>query len=192
MQRTGPVNAIPSIETKRLIFRGHRFEDFEECAALWADPQITRFIGGKPFTREEVWTKLLRYLGHWSLMGFGHWVVAEKSSGRFVGEVGFADFKREIHPSIEGEPESGWVLARWAHGRGFATEAVRAALAWADAHFSSRRTVCLISPDNVASIRVANKCGYQEFARTTYKEQPAILFERPALKLTAALPGQID
>lgn len=180
MQRISPVSAVPPIESERLIFRGHRLADLEDCAALWADPQVTQYIGGKPFTREEVWTRLLRYLGHWSLMGFGFWVVTEKSSGRLVGEVGFADFKREIQPSIEGEPESGWVLAPWAHGRGFATEAVRAALAWADVHFDSKRTVCLISPDNVASIRVANKCGYQEFARTTYKGHPTIMFERPS------------
>jgi RimJ/RimL family protein N-acetyltransferase len=178
MQRNSTDSAVPSIETERLTFRGHRLADFEDCAALWADPQVTRYIGGKPFTREEVWTKLLRYLGHWSLMGFGFWVVTEKRSGRLVGEVGFADFKREIEPSIEGEPEGGWVLAPWAHGKGLATEALRAAVGWADAHFASKRTVCLISQDNAASIRVANKCGYQEFARTTYKSQPTLMFER--------------
>jgi RimJ/RimL family protein N-acetyltransferase len=43
---------------------------------------------------------------------------------------------------------------------------------------ASRRTVCLITPDNLASIRVAEKCGFKEFARTTYKDQPTILFDR--------------
>jgi RimJ/RimL family protein N-acetyltransferase len=173
-----PTSAIPGIETERLIFRSHRLEDFGDSAAMWGDPEVTRYIGGRPFSNEEVWTKLLRYVGHWSVMGFGYWVIREKATGRFVGEVGFADFKRDLEPSLEGAPEIGWALAPWAHGKGFATEAVRASVAWGVTYFESGRTVCLISPENLASIRVAEKCGYQEFKRTTYKGHPTILFER--------------
>jgi RimJ/RimL family protein N-acetyltransferase len=173
-----PPSAIPGIETERLTLRAHRLEDFVDSAAMWGDPEVTRYIGGRPFSKEEVWTKLLRYVGHWSVMGFGYWVARDRATGRFVGEVGFADFKREIEPSLDGAPEIGWALAPWAHGRGLATEAVRAANAWGVAHFESGRTVCLISPENLASIRVAEKCGYKEFKRTTYKGQPTILFER--------------
>jgi RimJ/RimL family protein N-acetyltransferase len=169
---------IPTLVTERLILRGHRLEDFADCSAMWGDPEVTRFIGGRAFPKDEVWTKLLRYVGHWSVLGFGFWVLEEKHTGRFVGEVGFADFKRDLQPSIEGIPEVGWVLAPWAQCRGLATEAVRAALGWGASHLPSQRTVCLISPENVASIRVAEKCGYREFHRTTYKNQPTVLFER--------------
>ena len=169
---------IPSLETERLIFAGHGLDDFADSAALWADPIVTRYIGGTPLGEEDAWTRLLRYAGHWSLLGFGYWVVREKASGRFVGEVGFADFKREIEPSIDGQPEIGWVLAPWAQGRGLATEAVGAALAWGDHNWGGRPTVCLIDPANAASIRLAGKCGYRELARTTYKGGPTILFRR--------------
>jgi RimJ/RimL family protein N-acetyltransferase len=169
---------VPTIETARLRLRGHRLEDFSDCAAMWADPAVTRHIGGRPFSREEVWSKILRYAGLWALLGFGYWAIEEKASGRFAGEVGFADFKREIEPSFGGLPEIGWALASWAHGRGFATEAVGAAVAWGDRHFGTRQTVCLIDPHNAASIRVAEKCGYREFERTKYKNQPTILFRR--------------
>lgn len=169
---------IPTLETERLIMVGHQVADFDECFAMWSDPEVTRYIGGRPFTVEEVWTRLLRYVGHWSLLGFGYWVVRERASGQLVGEVGFADFKREIQPSIMGTPETGWVLARSAHGKGYATEAVRAALAWGDQHFSAGRTVCLIAPDNVASIRVADKCGYKLVQQTTYKDHPTLLLQR--------------
>jgi RimJ/RimL family protein N-acetyltransferase len=145
---------------------------------MWADPAVTRHIGGRQFSREETWSKILRYAGLWALLGFGYWAIEEKGSGRFVGEVGFADFKREIEPSFGGTPEIGWGLAPWAHGRGFATEAVGAAVAWGDGHLGTRQTVCLIDPDNAASIRVAEKCGYREFERTKYKNQPTILFRR--------------
>jgi RimJ/RimL family protein N-acetyltransferase len=72
----------------------------------------------------------LRYVGHWSWLGFGYWLVEEKTSGQFVGEVGFADYKREIEPSIDDVPEIGWVLVPAMYGRGYATESVRAAIDW--------------------------------------------------------------
>jgi RimJ/RimL family protein N-acetyltransferase len=170
--------AIPALETDRLTLRGHTLDDFSECVAMWADPEVTRYIGGRPSAEDEVWTRLHRYVGHWVLLGFGYWVVREKQTGRFVGEVGFADFKRAVEPSFGGAPEIGWVLSPWAHGKGFATEAVRAAIAWGDAHFGRVRTVCMISPENVPSIRVAEKCGYKEFARTIFKGDDTLLFER--------------
>lgn len=169
---------IPEIQTARLILRGHRLEDLEGSRTMWGDPSVTRHIGGRPFTGEEVWGRLLRHPGHWALMGFGYWVVREKDSGRFVGEVGFADLHRDIIPSLEGVPEIGWVLSPPFHGKGLATEAARAAIAWCEDHIGAARTVCIIDPENRASIAVAAKCGYREFARTTYHGSPAILFER--------------
>ncbi len=170
--------AIPEIDTERLTLRAHRIEDFRDCAALWADPEVTRHIGGRPSTPEEVWARLLRYVGHWSMIGYGFWLVREKASGHFVGEVGFADFKRDITPSFDGSPEGGWALMPRAHGKGYATEAVRAAIAWLETHLGRARTVCMIDPENAPSIRVAERCGYTEWLRTDYKGDAVILFER--------------
>jgi RimJ/RimL family protein N-acetyltransferase len=172
---------IPVLNAERLRMRGHRLDDFSACAEMWADPVVTRHIGGKPFTKEEVWARLLRYAGHWALMGFGYWAIEEKATGSFVGELGFADFKRDIEPPLDGMPELGWALASRAHGKGYATEAVRAVVAWGDRHFAAAPTVCIIHPDNLASIRVAEKCGYRESRRTTYKGHPTILFTRASV-----------
>ncbi|MEO6913262.1 MAG: GNAT family N-acetyltransferase, partial [Candidatus Baltobacteraceae bacterium] len=169
---------VPVIETDRLRLRGHRLHDFNDSAAMWADPVVTRYIGGQPSTEQQSWARVRGYVGHWSLLGFGYWVVEAKTSGAFIGEVGFADFKRQVEPSIEGIPEIGWVLISAAHGKGYATEAVRAAVAWGDNHFDSKRTVCMIDPENLASLRVAEKCGYHEFERTTYNGEPTILLAR--------------
>jgi RimJ/RimL family protein N-acetyltransferase len=180
-----PFVTIPGLTTDRLTLRGHTLADFGDVAAMWGDPDVTRFVGGRPQTEEEVWTRLLRYVGHWALLGWGYWVVRETDTNRFVGEVGFAERRRAIDPPIVSYPEIGWVLTTAAQGRGYATEAVRAALAWAearrgsgDAYFASGRTVCLIDTDNHRSIRVAEKTGYREFARTLYHEQPVILLDR--------------
>jgi RimJ/RimL family protein N-acetyltransferase len=168
----------PEVVTHRLRLRPHRIEDFPASAAMWADPAVTRFIGGRPLSEEEAWTKFLRYAGHWSLMGFGYWAVEELQGGAFVGEVGFADWKREIEPSLRGVPELGWVLVSRAHGRGYATEAVRAALDWGRARLSSPSTACIIHPANLASIRVAEKCGFTKHCETTYKDHPTVVFTR--------------
>ncbi|HWK46699.1 MAG TPA: GNAT family N-acetyltransferase [Stellaceae bacterium] len=178
---------VPTIETERLVLRGHRAADLDACAAMWGDAEVTRFIGGKPFARDDVWARLLRYVGHWSLLGFGYWAIDEKAGGAFVGELGFADFKRDITPALD-VPELGWVLAPRAQGRGYATEAVRAVLAWGDRHLPATQTVCLIRPDNLPSIRVARKTGFQEANRLLLKGQPILLFSRQAVSVASASP----
>ncbi|HEY2117576.1 MAG TPA: GNAT family N-acetyltransferase [Candidatus Acidoferrum sp.] len=169
---------IPVLESERLRLRGHRPDDFANCVALWGDPEVTRYIGGRPLNSEEVWARLLRYAGHWIWLGYGYWVAEEQSTGKFVGELGYANLKRDIEPSLADMPELGWVLAASFHGKGYATEAVRATTAWGDQQFGSQPTTCIIDPDNVRSIRVAEKCGFTESRRASYKGQPTIVFTR--------------
>ena len=169
---------IPILETARLRLRGYRIDDFAACAAMWSDPIIKRYTTGKPLSPEEAWSKTLRNAGLWPVVGYGYWAIEEKSTGQFIGETGFADFRRDIQPSIEGVPELGYIICSHAHGKGYATEAVRAAIAWADQNLPVRRTVCLVHDDNAASIRLAEKCGYREFHRTQYKGHEVIMFAR--------------
>lgn len=169
---------IPVIETARLRMRAHRVEDLTACAAMWAEPEVVRYIGGRPFTREEVWARLLRYAGHWSLLNYGYWAVEEKATGAFAGELGFADFQRELESPLREVPELGYAFCSRAHGKGYATEAARAALEWGDTHFVLKQTVCIIHPENLASIRVAEKCGYRESQCATCKGEPAIILVR--------------
>jgi RimJ/RimL family protein N-acetyltransferase len=170
--------AIPILETDRLKLRPHRLDDFPNCAALWADPLVTKYIGGKPLTEEEAWVRLLRYVGHWSLMGFGYWAIEEKASGKFLGEGGFQENQRDIAPSLKGMLETGWVFAPHAHGKGYATEAVLAMHAWKDANLPEKKVCCIIDTPNLASFRVAAKCSYREFGRATYKGASVALFIR--------------
>lgn len=168
----------PTIETERLRLRPHRADDFTACVAMWSDPAITRYTIGTPAPPQRTWTRILAYRGHWAMLGFGYWAVEEKSTGRFVGELGFADFKRDIQPSIDGMPELGWVLATEAHGKGYATEALRSVVAWGDGQFGSTRTVCIIHPDNSASFRVAEKLGYRELFRASKEGEPEVVLGR--------------
>jgi RimJ/RimL family protein N-acetyltransferase len=167
-----------SVETDRLMLRLPTPADFDESSAMWGDAEIVRHIHERPFTREESWGRLMRYVGHWQIFGFGFWIVRERQGGAYVGEVGFGEMRRDVQPSFEGSPEIGWALASSAQGRGYATEAALAIQEWTDARHGARRTVCMIASQNAASIRVAVKCGYTEFARSNYRDSPVTLFER--------------
>lgn len=169
-----------AMDTVRLSLRVQVPADLSDSVALWGDARVTRHIGaGGPLVEEEVWSRLLRNVGHWATLGFGYWAVRERATNKYVGEVGLADFHRAIQPSLAGTPECGWVLSPAFHGRGFATEAVRAVLAWSEQNLGPR-TVCVVAAENTASVRVAEKCGYRQFASTMYHGAATLVFERHA------------
>jgi RimJ/RimL family protein N-acetyltransferase len=173
--------SIPVLETPRLILRGHRLEDFETTVKIWTDPIVRKHFGARPFTREDIWSRFLRQFGMWAVCGYGSWAVEEKSTGAYIGTVGVFDVRRDFdppEPSLVGLPEAGWTLAPQVHGKGHATEAAQAALAWADRHFGGIRMWCIIAPENKASIRVAEKNGFQFWKVTTYKGDPTLIFLR--------------
>lgn len=166
------------LETERLRLRAHRVDDLPACASMWAEEGVTRFIGGKPLTEEETWLRMLRHAGHWSMLGFGYWVVEEKATCRFLGEAGLAEFRREIKPSIVGIPEAGWVFAGSSHGQGYASEAMHAILAWGAARFDNERSVCLINPENTASLRLAERLGFQPEIETVFRGHTTTILGR--------------
>lgn len=168
---------IPVLETERLRLRGHTLEDFEHTRAMWGDLSVMQYMGGVQRTTEDSWARFLRYAGHWHFLGFGYWVVEEKDTQEFVGEVGFADYKRDLEPPLEGIPELGWTLTPTKHGKGYATEAAKAAMQWAQNYFGSSRFTCLIHPDNRASMKVAAKCGFEPKRSGFYKGRPNIVLE---------------
>jgi RimJ/RimL family protein N-acetyltransferase len=168
----------PTLETPRLRLRPYRLDDFESHAAMWAEPQVVRFIGGKPMSREAAWTRFLRQIGLWRLLGFGFFALEDRLSGAFVGEAGFHDMRREITPSIEGTLEAGWALVPAMQGRGLAEEAMRAAIAWADCAHPGPPMTCIIQVGHAASLRVAAKLGFTPYAETTYHGDPVTMLER--------------
>jgi len=147
---------------------------------MWSDPDVVRYTIGEPSPRQRTWSRLLSYRGHWALLGFGYWAVQDKVSGQFIGELGFADFKRTMNLSLEGLPELGWALTPRAHGKGYATEALKAAVAWGDQQFHSLRTFCIIHQNNRRSFRVAQKLGYDIVLRAASEAEPNAILARLA------------
>ncbi len=169
---------VPILETERLRLRGLTAADLEPHAAMLADPDVMRHVGGRPLGREDAWRRLLVGPGLWSLLGFGYWAVERRSDGCYLGQAGFGDFQREIDPPLGPTPELGWMFAAHAHGQGYATEAVRAAIGWGEARWPGQAFAAIIDPGNSASIRVAEKTGFAISARTTYHGEPILLFRR--------------
>jgi RimJ/RimL family protein N-acetyltransferase len=169
---------VPILETPRLRLRAFNEQDLAAWATTMGDPEVVRYLGGTPFAREDTWRRILMSTGVWTVFGYGYWAVERKDGGDLIGQAGFADFKRDMQPSIEGVPEMGWIFAPHAHGQGYASEAVRAGLAWADEALKAPVIPAIIDPDNTPSIRVAERCGFAEREDATYRGAPILLFRR--------------
>lgn len=172
------MSALVILETERLLLRPHVTQDFDAMLAMNTHPDMFRYIGGSPPTREETWLRLLRFIGLWPALGFGFFAVTDKITGEFLGEAGLADFHRDIEPSLEGFAEAGWVFAKKAHGKGLASEAVKAVFEWYSKQPVQLPLTAIIHAENAASIRLAVRFDFEEFARTTYKGAPTIVFRR--------------
>jgi RimJ/RimL family protein N-acetyltransferase len=178
--------SAPVLRTERLTMRPFRAGDADAQAAMMGDPEVMRHLGGLGLSREDSWRKLLGGHAMWSLLGFGYWAVERSDSGAMIGQVGFADFQRDTIPSIAGLPEMGWLFALDAAGQGFATEAAAAGLAWIDEALSPPETVAIIDTANAASIRVAQKCGFDAPEPALYRGESILLFRRRRARVQEA------
>ncbi|MEM7281150.1 MAG: GNAT family N-acetyltransferase [Pseudomonadota bacterium] len=139
-------------ETQRLLLRQLTLDDFEDFAHYFGDESLSRFVGG-PCDREEAWRKMAMLVGHWNLRGFGYWAVEDKKTHMFSGCVGL--WRSEAWP----EMELGYWLLPKAQGKGFATEAAKAALAFATDTLNTPSLVSYVAKDNRPSIQVAQRLG---------------------------------
>lgn len=143
-----------TLETEQLVLRWFREEDFDDLCEISSDAEVMRFLGdGKPLQPIETWRMLASFIGHWYFRGYGIWAVEEKATGKVVGRIGF--FNPAGWPGFE----LGWTLARGSWGKGYATEGARRALEHAFSVMNRDHVISLIAPENVASIKVAERLG---------------------------------
>ena len=146
--------AIPTIATERLTLRPFREDDVAPLFELSQDPDVVRYIGqGHVPTLQESWRAIAGWLGHWALRGYGQWAIEERASGAFIGRAGI------IKPVDWPGAEVGYLLGKGWWGRGYATEAVRAAMDWGFAQIGFDDLLSLIEPANERSIAVAERLG---------------------------------
>lgn len=143
------------LETERLILRRFREEDLDAFAEICADPAVMRYasLSGQPLTRVQAWNWMCLVEGHWELRGYGMWAAVGKAHGRLIGRIGLQ--YPEDFPGIE----IAWLLEKDSWGQGLAYEGACAALDFGFDHLELERLISLIFPENLRSIRLAERLG---------------------------------
>jgi RimJ/RimL family protein N-acetyltransferase len=167
------------LETERLILR--RIDpdrDFEPWAKAMADERVTRFTGGQVMDRALAWRNMAAIIGHWEIRGYGFFSVEERATGDWVGRVG------PWYPEGWPEPEVGWTIAPDFWGRGYATEAGRAAIDYAFGTLGWGRVIHVILKGNARSVAVATRLGSVLVATQTglpgVTEEPVEIYAQDA------------
>jgi ribosomal-protein-alanine N-acetyltransferase len=160
------VTIVLPIVTERLLIREFTPEDIESLAALYADPEVMRYISYGVLDDAGLERVLEKYARVEEEHGFTFWAIIDRTTGRFLGDVGFGIY------DATGEPELGYSLARDAWGHGYAAEAAAACLA----HLDAPRVVALVDAENEASLRVAERIGMERQGTVDAHGRPHVLF----------------
>lgn len=171
--------SAPTLETERLLLRAWRREDLEPYFQILQEPDVFRFFG-KPLGLEECWRRLNASVGSWVLNGFGGWAVTRKDDGKLLGMAALFTAWRDLEPQFADEPEMGWIFATEAHGKGYAGEATRAILDWAEANIAPSPIWAIISPGNESSFNLAERLGFEVLHDTPYNDEPITVLKRPS------------
>jgi len=147
---------MAELRTERLVLRGRRDADLDPFAALNADAETMRYFPA-PLSRAESDALADRARRHVETEGWGLWAVEAPGTADFVGFVGLArpSFDEHFTPAVE----VGWRLAREHWGKGYATEAARAAVGYGFAELGLDEIVSFTSRLNEPSIRVMERIG---------------------------------
>ena len=150
------MHADVALSTPRLRLRSWRDQDLAPFAAMNADPRVMEFQPNV-LTRAESDERVARINRHFDRHGFGLWAVEVVGLTPFAGFVGLAvpAFDAPFTPCVE----IGWRLAAEHWGRGYATEAARAALAFAFNRLGLGEVVSFTVPANLRSWRVMERLG---------------------------------
>ncbi|MBK6802870.1 MAG: GNAT family N-acetyltransferase [Novosphingobium sp.] len=137
------------IETQRLLLRSWREADRPPFAAMSADPEVMRHLGGA-VDRAASDAVIDRLTASERDHGHTFWAVERKEDGALLG---FCGLRRGGHPGtgVTDELEIGWRLARHAWGQGYAREAAGASIVWGWANRGDARIAAWTVPANTAS-----------------------------------------
>jgi len=162
--------AGPELRTERLTLRRWRDADRAPFAQMNADPRVMEFFPA-PLSREESDALITRIEAGFDRHGFGLWALEVRETGQLIGFTGLAppEFEAHFTPAVE----VGWRLAAPAWGRGYATEAARAAIAFGFERAGLEEIVSMTSALNERSRAVMERLGMSR--------DPADDFDHPGI-----------
>lgn len=172
---------LPAFDTPRLRLEPRTVADLDDCLVMDRDPEVTRFIPGPwadPVAHRAF--VLARMTADYP-DGLGYWTIRDRATGGFLGWV----LLLPVDDAVDAI-EIGWRLVRSAWGRGIASEAAAPVLAHGLSIAGARMIVADIDPDNVGSMRVAEKIGMTAAGDLVVLGKPARRFRAgPALRRVA-------
>lgn len=128
---------------------------FDGLRVLNADPEVMRYINGRPQTDEETRQWIRRAEARWVELGYSWWILVLADSGEIVG----ASCLQHIETDPTKEMEIGWRLLPRHWGNGYATEAARAMIAFGFDRLRLARIFSIADPRNAASVAVMRRLG---------------------------------
>lgn len=160
------------LETENLIFRQLEISDAEKLFRIYSNAETMKFMGNRPASLEEERKNLENHIkNYYEKFGFGFWAAILKDSGQFIGRCGL--LKSEING--KSEIEIGYLLDRNFWGRNLATEAAKGIIKYAFEELKCHQIFAVILPSNIASKRVAEKCGFTFKEIVAYKNHSEVL-----------------
>jgi len=167
----------PMVVTERLELWRPQAADLDGLARLLAPDAVRQYLGNHAPSLADTFARLTRNAGSWALYGYGTFVVRERGARAVVGSCGVFHSWRGFD-GFDDAAEAGWIFAPAVWGRGYATEASAAALQWFDRMHGPRRVVCMIDPENRASLKLAARLGFAAFGATEFEGEPVTLLQR--------------
>ena len=170
----------PLLETERLELWLPRADDLKAMYAVVTQPETSRYLGAVSQLHEHSF-RFMRGAGSWFLYGYGPLMLRLKGQGPVIGNCGVFHTFRGLGEDFDDHPEAGWIIAAEHVGKGFGREVMDAVLAWFDATHGKRRIVCMIAPENAASLALAQRLGFAVFREAGLPDgETATLLERGA------------
>lgn len=143
------------LTSARLRYEPIADDHFDGLHAMNRDPDVMRYIRGRPETPDETRAMIARVRTRWADWGYAWWALIDRDTGELVGAGGIQHLGRDrANPH-----EIGWRLRRASWGLGLATEAARTMTDYAFTVLDAPRLCAVRHPDNAASLRVMDKLG---------------------------------
>ncbi|HSQ95906.1 MAG TPA: GNAT family N-acetyltransferase [Croceibacterium sp.] len=149
----------PFLTTDRLELWQPHEADMLAMHEVVRDPRTNRFLGPRAQFSDHA-VRFMRNAGSWFLYGYGALMLRLRGQEQVIGNCGVFHTFRGLGDDFDDHPEAGWIVGAEHVGQGLAGEAMRAVLDWFDREHGPRRIVCMISPENEPSIRLAAKLGF--------------------------------
>ena len=162
------------IVTDRLELWLPKASDIDAMIDIVMHEETARYLGANA-TRADQFTRFQRNAGSWLLYGYGGFLVREKGRPDPIGNCGVFHAFRGLGADFDDQPEAGWIIAVDHVGKGYAREAMEAALDWFEQKHGSQRLICIIETGNEPSFALAARLGFEEVRHAQWPDGSEIV-----------------